>query len=105
MPFRYTVLLLLDAAHGSLAEIELAGPDLPVGGESQWLWIEGNSVSSLRVIGSGNPSKQVFDRAVLTLDGSCGDLLWPSGRRDTLTLATERALRPEFARLVHQYLN
>lgn len=105
MPVRYTVPLLLDAAHGSLAEIELVGPDLPVGGESQWLWIEGNSVSSLREIGSGNPSKRVFDRAVLTLDGPCGDLLWPSGRRDALTLVSDGALRPEFARLVHQHLN
>lgn len=105
MPVRYNLLLLLDAAHGSLAEIELASPDLPAAGESQWLWIEGSSVSTLRVIGSGNPSKRVFDRAILTLDGPRGDLLWPSGRRDALTLASEGTLRPEFARLVHQHLN
>ena len=105
IPVRYTVLLLLDAAHGSLAEIELTGPDFPSGGASRWLWIEGNGVSTLRVIGSGNPSKRVFDRAVLMLDGTRGEMLWPNGRRDVLTLDPAAMLRPAFVRLVHQHLN
>ena len=105
MPVRYTVLLLLDADHGSLAEIELAGADMPAGGESQWLWIEGNAVSTLKVTGSGNSSKRVFDHAILSLDGTRGDLLWPSGRRDTLTVNPACVLRPAFVRLVHQHLN
>lgn len=101
----YSVLLLLDAAHGSLAEIELARPDMPPDSESQWLWIEGNTVTSLQVIGSGHPCKRIFDRAVLTFDGERGELQWSSGRSEVLSNNSARALRPEFRRLVHQHLN
>eukprot|EP01034_Spumella_vulgaris_P010766 gene10766-13672_t len=53
----------------------------------------------------GNPSKRIFDHAVLTLNGHHGELAWPSGRREALSLDPGRALRPEFQRLVHQHLN
>lgn len=101
----YSVLLLLDAAHGSLAEIELARPDMPTGSESRWLWIEGNAVTSLQVIGGSHPCKRIFDRAVLTFDGERGELKWPCGRSEVLSINSARALRPEFRRLVHQHLN
>lgn len=101
----YTVLLLLDASHGSLAEIELAQPDMPTGSQSHWLWIEGNTVTSLQVIGGGHPCKRIFDRAVLTIDGEHGELQWPSGRSEVLSINLARALRPDFQRLVHQHLN
>ncbi|MFT4192092.1 MAG: hypothetical protein QM617_11305 [Comamonas sp.] len=105
MSVRYTILQLLDAAHGSLAEIELARPDLPAEQESRWLWIEGNTVTSLEVVGSGQPSKRIFDRAVLVFDGTRGELRWPSGRREVLAVDPGRRLRPAFVQLVHQHLN
>lgn len=105
MLIQYTVLLLLDTSHGSLAEIELTQPDMPTGSESQWLWIEGNTVTSLQVIGSGHPSKRIFDRAVLTIDGERGELQWPSGRSEVLSINPARTLRPDFRRLVYQHLN
>ncbi|MFZ2824852.1 hypothetical protein [Hydrogenophaga sp.] len=105
MLIQYTVLLLLDTSHGSLAEIELTQPVMPSGSESQWLWIEGNTVTTLQVIGSCHPSKRIFDRAVLTLGGERGELQWPSGRTEVLSINSARALRPDFRRLVHQHLN
>ena len=105
MPVHYTVLQLLDAARGSLAEIELAHPDLPEGDATRWLWIERTTVVSLQVVGNGGPAKQIFDRAVLTLEGQRGELTWPNGRCETLSVEPGRALRPEFRRLVHQHLN
>lgn len=105
MSVAYTVLTLLDAAHGSLAEIEMAQPGQPVEREIQWLWIERNTVTSLKIIGSGHASKRIFDRAVLTLDGAHGELIWPSGRCDALSIHPDGGLRPEFRRLIHQHLN
>lgn len=105
MLVQYTVLLLLEALHGSLAEIELTRPDLPADGGSQWLWIEGNTVTALQPIGSGSSSKRVFDSAVLSLDGGRAELSWASGRREALSVSPQRTLRPEFQRLVHQHLN
>ncbi|ACM33581.1 hypothetical protein Dtpsy_2127 [[Acidovorax] ebreus TPSY] len=106
MPIHYTVLQLLNAAHGSLAEIELVHPDLSEGSATRWLWIESTTVMSLQIVCSGgNPSKRIFDHAVLMLDGLHGELAWPSGRREALSLDPGRALRPEFQRLVHQHLN
>lgn len=105
MPVQYTVLLLLDADRGSLAEIELAHPDLPDGGGTLWLWIESATVVSLQVMGNGDPAKRIFDRAVLTLEGQHGELAWPNGRREALSVEPGRALRPEFLQLVHQHLN
>lgn len=105
MLIQYTVLLVLDASHGSLTEIELTQPDMPTGSESQWLWIEGNTVTSLQVIGGGHPGKRIFDRAVLTLDGERGELQWPSGRSEVLSINPARELHPDFRRLVHQHLN
>ena len=74
-------------------------------GPSQWLWIEANTVTALQVVGAGQPSKRIVDRAVLTLDGSRGELRWPSGQCNALSVDPERALRPDFRRLVHQHLN
>jgi hypothetical protein len=106
MPIHYTVLQLLNAAHGSLAEIELAHPGLSEGSGTRWLWIESTTVMALQVVGSGgNPSKRIFDYAVLTLDGHHGELAWPSGRREMLSVDPERALCPKFRQLVHQHLN
>ena len=105
MLIQYTVLLLLDASHGSLAEIELTQPDMPTDGKSQWLWIEGKAVTSLQVISDGHPSKRIFDRAVLTLDGVRGELRWPNGRSEVLSINPARALRADFRRLLHQHLN
>ncbi|WP_406625394.1 hypothetical protein [Acidovorax sp. SDU_ACID1] len=105
MSVHHTILQLLDAAHGSLAEIELARPDLPPEQESRWLWIEGNTVTSLEVVSSGQPSKRIFDRAVLTVDGTRGELLWPSGRCEVLAVDPSRTLRPPFRQLTHQHLN
>ncbi len=106
MPIQFTVLQLLDATHGSLAEIELAHPDLPAEGGTRWLWIESATVTSLQIVGSGgNPSKRIFDCAVLTFDGHHGELAWPSGRREALLVDPGCTLRPEFRRLVHQHLN
>ena len=68
-PVSFSVLLLLDAPHGSLAEIELTRADLPVGTRSHWLWIEERTVTELQAIGTGTPSRKAFDRAVLALDG------------------------------------
>ncbi|CAM3423196.1 hypothetical protein [Paracidovorax anthurii] len=111
MAIHYTVRCLLETACGSLAEIELIHPDLPDGhasrrsDASRWLWIEGATVQSLQVIGDSNPSERIFDRAVLTLGGAHGELHWPSGRRDVLSINAARELRPEFRRLVHEHLN
>lgn len=101
----YTVLLLLDASHGSLAEIELPRPNLPTNSESRWLWIEGNTVTSLQAIGGAHPCKRFFDRAILTRDDERAELQWPSGRCEILSVNSTRVLRPEFQRLVHQHLN
>ena len=104
MLVQFTVLLLLDAAHGSLAEIELVYPNVACG-ERLWLWIESHWVTLLKPINEGTPSLRVFDRAVLKLDGTHGELLWPSGCCDALSFEPDSALRPEFRRLVHQHLN
>lgn len=104
-PVSFSVLLLLDAPHGSLAEIELTCADLPVGARSHWLWIEERTVTELQAIGTGSTSRMAFDRAVLALDGEQAELIWPSGLRDVLTVVPGRMLRPEFLRLVHQHLN
>lgn len=101
----FNVLLLLNAVRGSLAEIELTPSDMPAAGRSHWLWMEGNTVTVLQTIGTSQASKRVFDRAVLTLDGVHGELQWPNGRCDALSIDSARALRPEFRRLVHQHLN
>lgn len=105
MPVSFSILLLLDAPHGSLAEIELSSEDMPVAARSHWLWIEERAVTELRALGTGTPSRKAFDRAVLTIDGQWGELSWPSGQRDMLKADPARALRPEFRRLVHQHLN
>jgi len=42
---------------------------------------------------------------VLTFDGAQGQLDWPGGRCDYLSVGATRALRPEFQRLLHQHLN
>lgn len=105
MLIQYTMLLLLDASHGSLAEIKLMLPDMPTDRESQWLWIKGNTVTSLQVISSGHPSKRIFDHAVLTVNHKRGELQWPSGRTEILSINSARTLRPDFQRLVHQHLN
>lgn len=104
MLVQFTVLLLLNAVHGSLAEIELVHPDMPRG-ERRWLWIEANWVTLLHPITEDTPTLRVFDRAVLTLDGVRGELQWPSGRREALSVDPDGTLRPEFRRLVHQHLN
>lgn len=104
-PVSFSVLLLLDAPHGSLAEIELVRADLPAGTRSHWLWIEPRTVTELQAIGTGTPSRKAFDRAVLALDGERAELVWPSGLRDVLKANPARMLRPEFLRLVHQHLN
>ena len=104
-PVSFSVLLLLDAPHGSLAEIELTRADLPVGTRSHWLWIEERTVTELRAIGTGTPSRKAFDRAVLALDGERAELIWPSGLCDALKVDPGRMLRPEFLRLVHQHVN
>ena len=88
MLVQYTVLLLLNAARGCLAEIELAQSEVPASGARHWLWIESNTVTSL----------QLFD-------GAQGQLDWPGGRCDYLSVGATRALRPEFQRLLHQHLN
>lgn len=105
MPVDYTILLLFGASNGCLAEVEVSGPGRSFGDKTQWLWIEDGSVSTLTLIGGGDPSTRVFDRAVLSFDGAQGELQWTGGRRDALTLDPARALRPEFERLVHQHLN
>lgn len=104
MPVQFTVLQLIDAVHGSLAEIELAHRDMPRG-ERRWLWIEANWVTLLQPISEGTPFLRVFDHAVLTLDGTRGELRWPSGRCDVLAVDPDCTLRPEYQRLVHQHLN
>lgn len=104
MLVQFTVLQLLDAVHGSLAEVELAHPNMPRG-ERRWLWIEANWVTLLHPVSEGTPLLRVFDQAVLTLDGRRGELRWPSGRCDVLAVATDGTLRPQFQRLVHQHLN
>lgn len=104
MLVQFTVLQLLDAVHGSLAEIKLAHPDMPRD-ERRWLWIEANWVTLLSPLNEGTPFLRVFDHAVLTLDGQHGELRWPSGRCDALAVDPDGTLRPEFQRLVHQHLN
>lgn len=104
MLVQYTVILLLNAPHGSLAEIELAHPGMP-SGERRWLWIEANWVTLLHPVTEGTPTLRVFDRAVLTLNDMRGELRWPSGQRDALSVDPDGELRPEFRRLVHQHLN
>lgn len=78
---QYPVLLLLNAARGCLAEIDLVQP---TSGGSYWLWIEGYTVTSLHLVNAEQSSKRVFDRAVLTFDGSQGQLNWAGGRCDHL---------------------
>lgn len=102
MLIQYTVLLLLNATRGSLAEIDLVQP---TGGESHWLWIEDYTVSSLQFVSVEHSSKRVFDRAVLTIDGSRGQLNWTCGRCDHLSVDVTGSLRPEFQQLLHQHLN
>lgn len=104
MPVQFIVLLLLDALHGSLAEIELVHPDMGRG-KRLWLWIESHWVTLLSPVNEGTPSLRVFDGAVLKFDGTHGELRWPSGRCDALSVDPDAALRPEFLRLVHQHLN
>jgi len=104
MLVQFTVLQLLDAVHGSLAEIELAHPDMPRG-ECRWFWIEANWVTLLHPVSEGTPFLRVFDHAVLIIDGQQGELRWPSGRCDVLMVDPDGTLRPEFQRLVHQHLN
>ena len=97
MLVQYTVLLLLNAARGCLAEIELAQSEVPASGARHWLWIESNTVTSLQLVDGDRSSRHVFDRAVLTFDGAQGQLDWPGGRCDYLSVGATRALRPEFA--------
>jgi hypothetical protein len=73
MLVQYTVLLLLNAAHGCLAEIELAQPGIPASGARHWLWIESNTVTALQLVDGDRSSRRVFDRAVLTFDGAQGN--------------------------------
>lgn len=105
MLVHYTLLLLLNAARGCLAEIELAQPGIPASGARHWLWIESNTVTSLQLVDGDRSSKRVFDRAVLTFDGALGELNWPGGRCDPLSVDATGVLRPEFRRLLHQHLN
>lgn len=105
MLVQYTVLLLFNAAHGCLAEIELAKPEVPATSARHWLWIESKTVTSLQLINEDRPSQRVFDRAVLTFDGARCQLNWPGGRCDHLSVDATHALRPEFQRLLHQHLN
>lgn len=105
MPVQFNVLLLLDAGHGCLAEIEALPEDTNAGGGSRWLWIEANWVTTLQHIGEGRSTIRVFDCAVLTLTDSGGELRWPSGRCERLALDPTRTLRPAFRRLLHQHLN
>ncbi|AEF88806.1 hypothetical protein DelCs14_1780 [Delftia sp. Cs1-4] len=104
MPVQFTVFLLLDAVHGSLAEIGLVHPDMPRE-ERRWLWIEPNWVTVLHPLNESTPSLRVFDGAVLALDGPRAELRWINGRRDALSIDPDGTLRPEFRRLVHQHLN
>gem|GEM_PF-1128515 len=105
MSIHYTVLLLLNATHGCLAEIELAQPEALANGARHWIWMEGNTVTTLQLVGGAQSSKRVFDHAVLTFDGVRGQLDWPIGRCDLLSVDTTGTLRPEFQRLLHQHLN
>lgn len=105
MPIQFTVLLLFDAAHGSLAEIETVVADMPASGRSQWLWIDACSVTAMQLVSDSRPSQRVFDRAVLALKDTGGELRWPSGRCETLSIDPTRTLRPAFRRLLHQHLN
>ena len=105
MLVQYTVLLLLNAARGCLAEIELAQPEVPASNPRHWLWIESNTVTSLQLVDGDQSSKRVFDRAVLTFDGAQGQLHWTGGRCDPLSVDATGTLRPEFQRLLHQHLN
>lgn len=104
MPVHFATLHLFDSAQGSLAEIELAHPDMPPG-ERRWLWIEPNWVTLLHPVNEGTPTLRVFDGAVLALDGQRGELRWHDGRRNGLLEDPDASLRPEFRRLVHQHLN
>ncbi|GAO20218.1 hypothetical protein [Diaphorobacter nitroreducens] len=104
MPVHFATLHLFDSAQGSLAEIELAHPDMPPG-ERRWLWIEPNWVTLLHPVNEGTPTLRVFDGAVLALDGQRGELRWHDGRRNALLEVADASLRPEFRRLVHQHLN
>lgn len=104
MPVHFAMLQLFDSAHGSLAEIELAHPDMPRG-ERRWLWIEPSWVTLLQPVNEGAPALRVFDSAVLALDGQRGELRWHDGRRNVLLADPNVSLRPEFRRLVHQHLN
>lgn len=105
MLVQYTVLLLLSAARGCLTEIELAQPGVLASGARHWLWIEGNTVTSLQLVDEDQNSKRIFDRAVLTFDGAQGELNWPGGRCDPLSVDATGVLRPEFRQLLHQHLN
>ncbi len=105
MSVQFTVLQLLNADCGSLVEIALTGTSTPIEAEHQWLWIEAGGVLSLQVIDSGTSSERVFDRAVLTLEDSQGELCWSSGKHEALTIDASLTLRPRFQHLVHQHLN
>lgn len=105
MLIQYTVLQLFNATLGCLAEIELAQSRVPASGTRHWLWIEGNTVTSLQLVDVDQPSKHIFDRAVLTFDGAQGELNWPGGRCDPLSVDATGVLRAEFRRLLHQHLN
>lgn len=104
MLVHFVTLQLFDSEQGSLAEIELAHPDMPPG-ERRWLWIEPNWVTLLHPVNEGSPAMRVFDGAVLACDGQLCELRWHNGRRDELSADPDASLRPEFRRLVHQHLN
>ncbi|MEO3714115.1 hypothetical protein [Roseateles flavus] len=99
------MLQLFNAAHGCLVEIELVQLQALVDGARQWLWIEGNMVTVLQLLDGKLSEKRVFDRAVLTFDGVQGQLCWPGGPPDVLSIDASGTLRPEFQRLLHQHLN
>ena len=100
----YEVLFLFSAPQGYLAEIKrLDQPaDAPKSQVYQWLWLQVETVTTLRLVAMATSPRQQrnFKEALLWFDETRGELQWLLGPLVPLIVETDKSLPATLARLM-----